>query len=78
MSTEEQIRTFQKYMEGPLKLLLTKLYPSYMESYMRYRLRVGPQCPICKSAARTLYASELKRNPDFQLRMISGDWSNYG
>lgn len=76
--TPEDTKRFQTVIEGPLKDLLTGLYDSYMTNYFRFRNRIGPQCPLCKSAARTMFALEVKRKgDDFLTRWRSGDWNGY-
>ncbi len=78
MLNEEDTSRFQKALEGPLRTFLHNKYESYMVSYFKFRERIGPQCPYCKSAARTIFASELKRNGDiFMSRWQSGDWNGY-
>lgn len=78
MLNKEDTSKFQKVLEGPLKALLSSKYESYMTSYFRFRERVGPQCPYCKSAAKTIFQFEVvRKGEDFLARWQSGDWNGY-
>lgn len=74
----EDVNQFQLVLEGPLRSKFTKEYEAYMTSYFRFRDRIGPQCPFCKSAAKTIFLSEVKRNGDaFLERWRTGNWDGY-
>lgn len=76
--TNDEIRKFQGFIEGPLKETLQREYPSYMTNYLRFRERVGPQCPFCKSAAKTMFSLEVTRKgQDFLTRFNEGNWNGY-
>lgn len=76
--SEEDIRLFQKAIEGPIRALVESKYPEYMKQYLRYRARVGPQCAFCKAAAKHIFISEFSRNgSSFLDRFKTEDWSTY-
>lgn len=78
MANDEEIKKFQKQIEGPLRGLLFNLYSNHIVTYERFRQRIGPQCPICKSAAKFMYASEVKRKgQEFLSRLETGNWDSY-
>lgn len=78
MLNQEDTSKFQKALEGPLKSLFTSKYDSFMTSYSKFRERVGPQCPFCKAAARTIFQFEVQRKgQDFLDRFKNGDWNGY-
>lgn len=78
MISNDELKKFQRVIEGPLESLALSLYPEYMATYQRFRKAVGPQCAYCKSAAKTIYAFEMKRKgDDFIERFKNGNWSDY-
>lgn len=78
MPLDNDIKAFQKEIEGPLHALFSKLYPAHVQTYDRFRKRVGPQCPICKSAAKFMFSSEVQRKGQVFLDSFkSGNWDSY-
>lgn len=75
--TDDEVKRFQKLIEGRLKEVLTRHYPEYISNYMSFRVRVGPQCPLCKATAKTIFNMESRRVPDFMLRWREDNWNNY-
>jgi len=59
---QASLKKFQNLIEGTLSSLMYEHYPAYMETYMRYRNRTGPQCPFCKKAAEYMFTAEFARN----------------
>ena len=78
MADMELLRIFQGHLEGPLKDTLYIGYKPYMDSYVRYRERTGPQCPFCKEAVKHIFLSEYaKHGNDFLERVKNGRWEGY-
>ena len=79
MLNAKDLRKFQSAVEKQtsLKEVLTGLYPSYIDSYFRFRKKIGPHCAFCRAAARFMFLSEVKRKSDFIKRFQASDWKDY-
>jgi len=74
----DELKRFQRVVEGPLESFLIELYPGYMATYQKFRKAIGPHCVYCKAAAKTMYAFEIKRKgDDFLERFKNGNWNEY-
>jgi bacterioferritin-associated ferredoxin len=48
-----------------------------MDTYERFRTKIGPHCAFCKQAAKHMLIAETARSKDFQKRLETGNWDGY-
>lgn len=76
--TPEVITSFQSLIEGPLRGLMIKHYPGHMNTYDRFKARIGRHCGFCTAAARHMLLGEVNRSGnDFLKRLESNDFNGY-
>lgn len=71
------MRRWQRDIESTLRTYLEGKYPREMQTYMRFRVKVGPNCAYCKAAANIMFKYEAVGRKDFLNRFESGDWDGY-
>lgn len=60
-----------------VRKVLSGRYSGYMETYIRFRDKIGPQCIMAKKAATYMYLSEVSRSKDFIERFDTNEWMGY-
>ena len=80
MLNAASLKKFQNAVErnSDLKNVLNELYPSYVESYFKFRKKVGAHCAFCRASAKFMFLSEVNRNyNDFMNRFEQNNWDGY-
>jgi len=71
------LKAWQILVETTFSTYLTKKYPGEMNTYMRFRNKVGAQCLYCKSSAKIMFKYEAVGNKEFLTRFKDNSWDGY-